>query len=58
MISWYWFTAVKDGREVLESIPAGTIELAVDALHELGYTDLRLVCYYVVRDYSETSELI
>ena len=58
MVKWYEFTAVKDGREVLEKIPSRTWEAATAELHKLGYTDLCLVGYHVVRDYSETSELI
>ena len=58
MVRWYVFTAVKDGREVLENIPARSIEYAVSVLHKLGYTDLRLIYFYFILDYSETSELI
>lgn len=58
MMRWYWFTAKKDGRESLENVLTETMEHAVKVLHDLGYTDLRLICDHVVRDYSENSELI
>lgn len=54
MEKWFWFTAKKEGKEVRERIPAKTWEAAERELRKLGYTNVKMLDSFRVRDYSAT----
>ena len=39
-MTWYWFTAQKNGESRRERIPADSQTEAVSELEKLGYTDI------------------
>ena len=39
-MTWYWFTARKNGERKRERIPADSQAEAVSELEKLGYTDI------------------
>lgn len=54
---WYWFTAIKNGKEVREKIPADFWHEAAEELTNMGYEDIKLIDFYPTRDYTPTYTL-
>ena len=39
-VTWYWFTARKNGEDRRERIPADSKAEAISELEKIGYTDI------------------
>lgn len=54
MLYWFWFTGIKNNKEIREKIPFESWENAEKELVSMGYSNLKMIDSYPFRDYKNT----